>query len=724
MVKSTSRYLQQLVMPVHVLQLVLNSLFYYLTYVIYWISKLSDSAFMAYSFVWRCLQLLFSASQHLLHWRRSSTRDVDPEAQGPDQNLDIVTTNQDPLKLKLPDTPTSDLEAPSIMWLIETSTDPEVFYAAASLVPDVDWPLDLDVSDTLHQLYDVYTTCLDIQKQIIPSLEEKASACTKALCHLYCHRIFQGRPAYRLSDKGSIDYYVFKQMLGRTKVDDNVLVATTMLFVAKYKQPYWWLSSPKFGAHPDSVPLLKWLSRTLPFHYVTGKVNEDVQELAMTVISKLLCSSSSLSPQIIANCTLLACVMVGVQFDKKDIVRVDKSPALRQLIESLWTQLLKVCSLDGRDLDEDITGDVRRAWNLLDIFCHILALGLPYPVLPKPMWILGVCGKIYSRARSFQHTDQDSSAALRKARRFRLASDTNQSMFVDPADPAWLWEHQISWRCNSHSSEDFDWLVDYLGDVCSSDHKTAGDILVLLSSMRVGCSPAKQHLFIEALIACMSSSMPPRLRHAALRAAHSSQEVLASIDIVGHADMVLTNLSLAILTAVCPQPGATATDYGPDRSFYYERDLCYLELIFALARNSCWRPHLHCQTDRAIRILALRHGARSRHTFYLVSFFLRMSSEEASATSLSSITEQQWWDMMSQAWYFAEFVLNNTQCVEFLPVLVERTKKYMHVAPQDDLWQLIKDVDGLIERPELKQREGVTDAVKVLRSIANDMLAK
>ncbi|KAG2064731.1 hypothetical protein BDR04DRAFT_231988 [Suillus decipiens] len=238
--------------------------------------------------------------------------------------MDIVATNQDPLKLKLPDTPTSDLEAPSIMWLIETSTDPEVFYAAASLVPDVEWPLDLDVSDTLHQLYDVYTTCLDVHKQIIPSLEENASACTKALCHLYCHHMFQGRPAYRLCDNGSIDYYVFKQMLGRTKVDDNVLVATIMLFVAKYKQPYWWLSSPRFGACPDSVPLLKWLSRTLPFHYVTGKVDEDVQELAITVISKLLCSPSSPSPQIIANCTLLACVMTGVQFDKKDIVRVDK----------------------------------------------------------------------------------------------------------------------------------------------------------------------------------------------------------------------------------------------------------------------------------------------------------------------------------------------------------------------------------------------------------------
>jgi hypothetical protein len=225
-----------------------------------------------------------------------------------------------------------------------------VFLAAASLVPLVEWPLDLDVSDTLHQLYDVYMSCLDVQRRIVPSLEEKASACTMALCHLYGGRILQGLPGYGfiaqrnqdlvtfISQKNPFlvhiygpdlaqflgqeiaDRYAFEQMLERTKANDNVLVATTKLFDAKYKS--WRLSPPNFRACPDSD--LNWLSHTLPFHFVVGKVDKDVEELAMTVLSKLLCSSSSPSPQIIANCTLLACVMVGVQFDKKDIVRVDK----------------------------------------------------------------------------------------------------------------------------------------------------------------------------------------------------------------------------------------------------------------------------------------------------------------------------------------------------------------------------------------------------------------
>lgn len=90
--------------------------------------------------------------------------------------------------------------------------DPEVIHAAASLVPHIDWPLDFDVSDMLRQLYDVYTTYLDVQERIIPSLEEKAVACTKALFHLYYNRILRGCPAYGFLGEGRKDYDVFQQM--------------------------------------------------------------------------------------------------------------------------------------------------------------------------------------------------------------------------------------------------------------------------------------------------------------------------------------------------------------------------------------------------------------------------------------------------------------------------------------------------------------------------------
>ncbi|KAG2740880.1 hypothetical protein P692DRAFT_20752887, partial [Suillus brevipes Sb2] len=396
------------------------------------------------------------------------------------------------------------------------------------------------------------------------------------------------------------------------------------------------------------------------------------------------------------------------------------SSALPQLARSLWAQFQTVLCASG---EGDLYSAVRRAWHF-DTICRLVDRDLPDILLPTEMWNIGVYRNIYTRARSSEQNDRDSSAPMLMVQRFRFAVDHDG--FEPPQSPAWLWRYRISWQGHPHSSEDFDWLVDYLGDVCSNDHATAGDILLLLNSMSVSCSPAKQRPYIEKLIACMGSSIPPRLRHAALRAAHSFREVLASIDIVDDADMVLTNFSPAVLTAVCPQPGATPTDTGPDCFFDYDRDLCYLELIFALARNSQWRPRLYCQIDRSIRMIAVCCESNWAHAFYLVGIFLRMTSEEVSVTSLGSITEQQWWVLMRKAWYHAYRTIDDTR-VEFLPVLAEGTKKYIHIASKPELEQLIDDVDDLIRRVErqglLEHRERVA-AMKELSGVANDTLAK
>ncbi|KAG2753795.1 hypothetical protein P692DRAFT_20828795, partial [Suillus brevipes Sb2] len=66
---------------------------------------------------------------------------------------------------------------------------------------------------------------------------------------------------------------------------------------------------------------------------------------------------------------------------------------------------------------------------------------------------------------------------------------------------------------------------------------------------------------------------------------------------------------------------------------------------------------------------------------------------------------------MRRAWYSAFLTIDNTRCVEFLPVLVEGTKKYIHIAPEAELEQLIRDLDDLITRVErrdvLEHRERV-----------------
>jgi hypothetical protein len=208
----------------------------------------------------------------------------------------------------------------------------------------------------------------------------------------------------------------------------------------------------------------------------------------------------------------------------------------------------------------------------------------------------------------------------------------------------------------------------------------------------------------------------------------------------------LTKLSPAILSVVCPPPGATPEEY-PDRLFNYGRDLCYLQLVFALARNPDWHPHLSedRHIDRCINLIAkyCKFESFSNHAFYIAGILLRIAPEQKSITSLDSVTKEQWWDVTRSAWNDVPYDIHNTRDSESLLVLVDSTKKYMQIASKSDLERLIGKVDWFLEALELEmqmkrrwqemgletqlemqglEQERITVSVKELRTAASNML--
>ncbi|KAG1820663.1 hypothetical protein EV424DRAFT_1347163 [Suillus variegatus] len=331
------------------------------------------------------------------------------------------------------------------------------------------------------------------------------------------------------------------------------------------------------------------------------------------------------------------------------------------------------------DGSEDSTGDARRAWNLLDVICRILELAGYHDPSYHIMRNLKLCRKLYSRTRSSKQNDASVLlVALRNVLHFTFAA-ANISR-----DSAELWYASPFW---AGPPEDFDWMVDYLNDIYSDDHEAAYDILLLLGSIRGSYNPAKHHMFIENLIACMDSNIPFHLRHAALRAAHSAREEIASIDAIDDARLrtiVLTNLSPAII--MIPK---------------------------------------YCNSEYY-----------SQHAFCIAGILLRIAPEQTSDTSLDSVTEQQWWDMMRCVWYYLPYIIRETRDSKLL-VFVDRTKKYMQIASKSSLeiQNLIGKVDDVLKSMEpeippevglnmqgLEQAEGFTIAVKDLRTVASNML--
>lgn len=198
---------------------------------------------------------------------RFFTNVVDLEA----QSVNLHSENE--YSLTLLDIPTSNLEAPSIKWLLETSTDPEVFLAAASLVPQVEWPLDLDVSDLLPQLCDSFTSCVGFDGRIVTSLEEKALACIMAISHLYCGRVLQAHPGRgQFLGRGRRDYNMFEKI---TQWDIGIANETVLAPAMELCLPnggvsaFWW--NP-FGLDEYSDSVLEWLSHSLPYHLLGERI--------------------------------------------------------------------------------------------------------------------------------------------------------------------------------------------------------------------------------------------------------------------------------------------------------------------------------------------------------------------------------------------------------------------------------------------------------------------
>ncbi|KAG1798899.1 uncharacterized protein HD556DRAFT_159710 [Suillus plorans] len=134
----------------------------------------------------------------------------------------------------------------------------------------------------------------------------------------------------------------------------------------------------------------------------------------------------------------------------------------------------------------------------------------------------------------------------------------------------------------------------------------------------------------------------------------------------------------------------------------------------------------------------------TQHAFYIAGIFLQITPNQTPVTSLDSVTEQQWWDVMRSAWNKPPYDIDDARHFNPLPVLVGGTKKYMHIASKSDLKLLIGSVDEFLESLEpkmqlqkmglalrlevgpemggLEQGEGIIIAVKELRTVASNML--
>lgn len=590
-------------------------------------------------------------------------------------------------------------DAPSVKWLLETSTDPNVFIAACQLVPEVEWPFDFDVSGIISLLHRGLGSCFDTKDRLLAPAKERALACATALVHL------SGREYLRLDGEyysaaqcpSQPRYLHFWHLLSRESLDADYALKINLgqKWIANYTYRFF-RDTPTFSSASDAT--LLWLSQVLPYVFLLhNDIDElaQMEDLALSIISMLLearIPNKVPSAQVLANCTLLAGILLGLDVDKTVLVKVDKSVAIDVLVTKLLA-CLQGC-VDGAHPQHYAS----RAKKCLPHALRIIELTGAVP-LDGSFFRAGLacCKEIFLECSAISDNKPENSEDLQR-RLFEAGAALHAAICIpqgplgnvyQPDDSFLYWYGEFTWAHDTRSSHEFEWLIDYVCELRELDgyevEDTLADALLALSAMKSLGSRAKEATYLEVLLWSMGPEQPARLRYAALRATCETRgTLLAAIeDTDGYANLreKLLALSPAILTAISPSEDASV-----ERShavvFDEGRDGCYLKLLFALVKNPAWcsRLSLDDHIKRCIGLMA-EAADSNPHAFYLSGIFLRI-------TAVSKSLELPLHDMFSRAklsplvpsaWdaFPGVYLSGNDDCVEILPDLAELTLEYI-----------------------------------------------
>ncbi|KAH7930872.1 hypothetical protein BV22DRAFT_40454 [Leucogyrophana mollusca] len=414
---------------------------------------------------------------------------------------------------------------------------------------------------------------------------------------------------------------------------------------------------------------LMWMSHLIPHFLNDPRRSYRLAEAASDMITRLL--ARPLLPQnTLANCLLATCLLMGSRVGPNELVKLDKSPAVETLLD---------LALEGlRDrLSKDV---IRQRLNLDPTDPTVNALKLLYPLaflvdVEKfrvifdnrgiPVWAMQFSKTLVQKALH--------GATLHPVARFMLCRDARNALRlrlniitrrIHPYPTSEGFIEWMTWDDPKEDEADFHWLVDFLIYQCKeNDYVAIGDALLTLSNIRGLDKCARITGYIGAIIAASGSGMPLRVRHAALKAACAIRNELANPQGEATRARLLDDFSSALWRAALltiDPPGYRQAPLSPDRFLYYHRDLCYVQIVFALAQNDIWETHL-CNDGHFERCLAVAKELRDDNTLsqqhkghlslYVLALFVNPQTGELDL--LANVVGRDYCDsLIVMAWAF------------------------------------------------------------------------
>ena len=240
----------------------------------------------------------------------------DPEAAGGEEHSSSEAAGEyteKKLDLSFLDPPieiaqSSAIQSRAVQWIIETSTDMDNIAAAAGMVPEIEWSAAEGVIDMLDRLKNHLFTCFDPTHHILPLAQARAVACLKAMRHCSVEQS-PGIP-FNVFPGGGVYFHNVGQFLYMAS-DQSYLVVSCV-------------EEPPDELNMKSLSLSDrmWMAHMLP--YLLHQGDKDPEFVTFLIGFINTCLDPNSPARLVADCVLLAGMLLGLQIDGRHLARLNK----------------------------------------------------------------------------------------------------------------------------------------------------------------------------------------------------------------------------------------------------------------------------------------------------------------------------------------------------------------------------------------------------------------
>jgi Family of unknown function (DUF6535) len=200
------------------------------------------------------------------------------------------------------------VQSSAIHWILETTTDTDIISTAARMILEIEWPAEDDVTDVVDRLKGHFYACFDPTRQMLPLAQARAVACLKARYHFCVERDLRN-PFHIYSDGDMV-----------SNDDDNT-----------YHMPpdHDFRVVRCAAGYPIELDIASlqlsdrmWMAHVFTYRLQQGSRNPEVVTFVVDFIG--ICLNSESPTRLVADCLLLAGLLIGLRIDRRHLAWLDK----------------------------------------------------------------------------------------------------------------------------------------------------------------------------------------------------------------------------------------------------------------------------------------------------------------------------------------------------------------------------------------------------------------